>query len=87
VKILPLFLKNLRRARLNAGLTQEGLAEKAKVAYKYYQNLEAGRLPGMTLATVERLAGVLGTDVWKLFHPSAVPAATRERVRKPRRKR
>ncbi|AHF92436.1 DNA-binding protein [Opitutaceae bacterium TAV5] len=74
---------NLRRARLNSGLTQQALAEKAGVAYKYYQDLEAGRLAGLTLATVERLSDALGIDAWKLFHPGAIPEPTRTKARSP----
>jgi len=72
-------------ARLNASLTQEVLAERAKVSYKYYQNLEAGRLEGLTLSTIERLAGALRVEVWKLFHSNAIPAPTRKRARKSKR--
>jgi transcriptional regulator with XRE-family HTH domain len=65
---------------LNFGLTQQALAEKAGVSYKYYQDLEAGRLAGLTLATVERLSGALGVEAWKLFHPGAIPESIRAKA-------
>lgn len=63
------------------GLTQQAVAEKAQLSYKYYQDLEAGRLPGLTLATIEKLAVMLGVDVWKLFHPDIIPEAKAKRAR------
>lgn len=81
MQIIPILRQNLRRARLGKGWTQQELAEKALLTYKYYQNLEAGRVTGLTIATIEKLAVVLEVEAWKLFHPSAVPEATIERAR------
>lgn len=73
MKTFAVFRENLRRLRLGLGLTQQVLAEKTQLSYKYYQNLESGRLAGITLATIERLAQNLGVDVWQLFHPEIIP--------------
>ena len=56
---------NLRRLRLAAGLTQEGLAEAADVANATISRIERGRLvPSLKLA--ERLATALGKPVGAL---------------------
>jgi transcriptional regulator with XRE-family HTH domain len=81
--MLPVLRRNLRSARLNAGLTQQAFAEKAGVSYKYYQDLEAGRIEGLTLATIERLATAWRVEGWKVFHPDAVPTPVRARARSP----
>jgi transcriptional regulator with XRE-family HTH domain len=46
--------------RLGAGLTQESLAERARLTRNYVSELERG-LKSPTLATVESLASALGT--------------------------
>ena len=37
---------NLRKARLEAGLTQEKVAEMLDISLRYYQNIEAGERSG-----------------------------------------
>lgn len=51
-------LKKLRKAK---GLTQETLAQRAGVDYKYLQKLEGRNPSSPTLATMEKLAN--GLDV------------------------
>ena len=60
---------NLKRFRLSLGLTQQALAEKADVEYKYYQRIESGRWPGLQLGTVERLARAVDVEAWELISP------------------
>jgi len=60
---------NLKRFRVSLGLTQQALAEKAEVEYKYYQRVESGRWPGLQLGTVERLARAVGVEAWELISP------------------
>lgn len=60
---------NLKRLRVSQGLTQQSLAEKANVEYKYYQRIESGRWPGLQLGTVERLARSVGVEAWELLSP------------------
>jgi transcriptional regulator with XRE-family HTH domain len=59
---------NLRRIRLDQGLTQQGVAERAGIEYKYLQNIEAGRWPNLTLATVQKIADALGVKPWELIY-------------------
>ena len=60
---------NLKRLRLSLGLTQQALAEKADIEYKYYQRVESGRWPGLQLGTVERLSRAVGVEAWELIAP------------------
>lgn len=39
---LPAFGRNIARLRVRAGLTQEKLAEKSLITWKYLQKIEAG---------------------------------------------
>lgn len=52
--------------------------------YKYYQELESGRLSGLTFATIEKVAEFFGIEVWKLFHPDVIPEVKAKRARSPR---
>jgi transcriptional regulator with XRE-family HTH domain len=58
---------NLKRLRKAQGLTQEALAEKAGLEYKYFQKIESGRWPGLQLSTIERLAKALRVEAWELL--------------------
>lgn len=70
---LSALCENIRNARLRRGLTQEQIAEKAKMSTRHYQDLESGRRPGMRIETIERIADVLRVEVWQLFKPSSFP--------------
>lgn len=56
---------NLREARKRAGLRQIEVEAKAGVAYRHYQNIEAGKV-NVTLETLCRLATAFGTSVANL---------------------
>lgn len=58
---------NVKRLRLEQGLTQQQLSERAGMDYKYFQKIESGRWPGLQVRTVETLAKALRVDVGKLF--------------------
>lgn len=57
---------NLKKRRLDAGLSQQAFAEKLGLDYKYYQRIEAGNWPGLQLRTVEKMAKALKVDVEEL---------------------
>ena len=59
----------LRELRKEAGLTQEGFAEKAKFSYKYYQGIERGQWTNLRLRTLEKLAEGYGIELWELLKP------------------
>jgi transcriptional regulator with XRE-family HTH domain len=61
--------KNLKLLRKKKGLTQEVLAEKAELEYKYIQMLEGKSPPSATLRTLAKLAKALKLDPWHLIKP------------------
>lgn len=68
---LNVLSSNLRHFRLEKGLTQEQLAEKAGITYRHYQQIEGVDRPGLRVVTAERLAHALEVDLAILFkqHP------------------
>jgi len=82
---LNVLSSNLRHFRLEKGLTQEQLAEKAGVTYRHYQQIEGVDRPGLRIVTAERLAQALEVDLATLFkkHPG-VPVLTGIRTDKAR---
>lgn len=62
------FTRRLVRAlRLKHGLTQEQLAEKAGLDYKYYQRFELGMTAAPSLSTLEGLGRALRVKPWLLL--------------------
>jgi transcriptional regulator with XRE-family HTH domain len=59
----------MRAARIAAGLTQEEAAARAAIAYKRWQDIEAGRA-NTTILTLNRVAAALGVDFWAIVRPS-----------------
>ena len=66
--------RNVRRARIDKGLTQEELAERAGTSQFYISSLEAGRR-NPTVVTVACLAQALGVDHLDLLRPSGESSA------------
>ncbi|MDR1789239.1 MAG: helix-turn-helix domain-containing protein [Opitutaceae bacterium] len=68
---MPASHQNLRRLvralRAARGWTQERLAEKAGVDYKYYQLFECARTPEPSLRFIGRVAAALGVKPWVLL--------------------
>ena len=61
-------LRRLVRAlRLANGWTQERLAERAGVDYKYYQHFEAARSPMPSLKWIGAVAAALNVKPWVLL--------------------
>ena len=61
-----LFGKNLREARIKAGLTQAQVAERTGLTQQYVSLVEAGH-QNITLGTMTSLARVVGQDVRTLL--------------------
>lgn len=61
---------NLKRLRVESGLTQQAFAEQAGLDYKYYQRVEAGKWPGLQLRTLDKLAKALKLDASDLLKRS-----------------
>lgn len=55
--------RNVRRARIEQGLTQEDLADRAGTSQFYVSSLEAGRR-NPTIETVHALAVAMGLRDW-----------------------
>jgi transcriptional regulator with XRE-family HTH domain len=53
----------IRRLREQRGLTQEQLAEKAKVSQPYLSHLEGGRRQSPSVTMVHRIAKALGVKI------------------------
>ncbi len=60
------FGKNLRAARIRAGLTQAQVADQTGLTQQYVSLVEAGR-QNITLSTMTALARVVGQDVRTLL--------------------
>jgi transcriptional regulator with XRE-family HTH domain len=56
-----IFGANVRRLRLERGMTQEDLAHRADVSVRFLSSIEHGR-ENATLAVLERLAAALGAE-------------------------
>ena len=63
----PLMRRLLRALRNKKELTQEKLAERAGLDYKYYQRIELGSSVTPSVATMEKLGRVLGVKPWVLL--------------------
>ena len=68
-------LARIRQLREAKGLTQQSFAEKAGLAYKYYQHVEAGRRRDIRLSTLIKMADGLGLKLSELVDFDAVPVA------------
>jgi transcriptional regulator with XRE-family HTH domain len=69
--------RNIRRLRLECGLTQEALAVDAGIDRTYVSRLERG-LENPTVAVLEKLARALSSNVEELFRvPRAAEAPSR----------
>lgn len=65
-QLVTVFATNVRRRRLELGLSQEELAERAGVHRTYVGMLER-REKNVTLQSIERLAGALGVEPYVLL--------------------
>lgn len=81
VSALEILRKNLKRLRERQRLTQQDLAERAGIDYKYAQRIEAGHWPGLRLKTIEKLAEALGVPAWQLLKPARKASATASRAK------
>lgn len=66
-KSTPYIVELIRALRVSSKMTQEAFSKHAKISYKYYQAIEAGRKQNLCLSTLERLADAHGVPVRKLL--------------------
>lgn len=64
--LYPRFGRNLRKARLNAGLSQMQVAKSIHADKSYISNLEQGK-KNPTLFTLSKLAKSIGISISKLL--------------------
>ncbi len=64
--------ERVRNERKSAGLTQEGLGEKAELSYKYIGELERGQV-NVSLDTLHRIVTALGITIDKLIIKGTAP--------------
>ena len=62
-----LLAKRLRQLRQYHRYTQQTVAEKARLDYKYYQSIEGKRPPNVTFDSLERLANAFGLSLPELL--------------------
>jgi transcriptional regulator with XRE-family HTH domain len=65
-RLVGIFAENVRRLRLDAGLSQEALAELAGVHRTYIGMLERSE-KNVTIYNIERIAGALKTEASTLL--------------------
>ena len=62
-----------RERRLSLGLSQARASSAAAISRNHYAQLEAGRLPDVGLAVINRVAVVLGLDLSVRAYPGGLP--------------
>ena len=62
-----LLAKRLRQLRERHHYTQQMVAEKARLDYKYYQSIEGKHPPNVTFDSLERLAKAFGVSLSELL--------------------
>ncbi len=63
--------RNVRAARISAGLTQQRLAACAGVSFQTVRNIEQGRVRQPSITVVHRLAEALGCSIDELVTGAA----------------
>ena len=59
--------KKIKKLRTKKGLTQERLADKSGIDYKYLQKIEGKNPPNISLKTIEKIAKTLSVNPSKLL--------------------
>ncbi|HRO33057.1 MAG TPA: helix-turn-helix transcriptional regulator [Brevundimonas sp.] len=70
MQLAQTFGQNVRRLRLDRGLTLEALADEVGLAYTYVGQIERGQR-NPTLGVVEKIAAALGADAIDLLRPAS----------------
>ncbi len=69
MRLAEIFGANVRRVRLQRGMTLETLATEADLAYSYMGGIERGQR-NPSLGVMERIAGVLENELHTLLRPT-----------------
>ncbi len=73
--------RRLQAARLDAGLTQQGLCQKADLSYSTLTKIERGAIKSPSIFTVQSIAEALGVTLDELIGHSNAPAGAKEHHR------
>lgn len=73
--------KRLQAARQKAGLTQQGLCQKANLSYSTLAKIERGAIRSPSIFTISSIAAALGTTLDELIGASPLAAAGKVRQR------
>ena len=77
------FLRNrLRLLRKKADLSQDAVSELAGISFIFYQSIEAGRRPNVSLRTIDKISRAYGLTIHDLFSPQ-VPEVKIRKVPQP----
>jgi transcriptional regulator with XRE-family HTH domain len=71
--------RNIKHFRLQQGLSQVTLAEKAAISVTFLSNIERGKM-FPKVETLSRLTESLGVEVFELFKGDLVPTDSKELV-------
>src|ERR1700733_6169130 len=70
--------KRLQAARQSAGLTQQGLCQKAGLSYSTLAKIERGAIKSPSIFTVQTIAGALGVTLDELVGHSSPKTEARQ---------
>ncbi|MDR2463488.1 MAG: helix-turn-helix transcriptional regulator [Verrucomicrobiales bacterium] len=73
----------LRELRALYGFTQEELAHRAGLDYKFYQSIEAGRRREIRVSTLEKIAKAYRIEVYQLLAPDFPEAKLTNSAKRP----
>jgi transcriptional regulator with XRE-family HTH domain len=73
--------KNIKYFRLQRGLSQSDLAEKAGVSITFISNIERGNNYPLA-GTICNLAKALNVEVWELFKGEVAPGESKDMVQR-----
>lgn len=82
---MKLLAEELREARLMGGLSQQAVADAARISREQISRIEGGRVPTLSIIRASRIAAVLGLDLSVRVYPNGGPlrdAAHAERLRR-----
>lgn len=66
MKVLEIFIKNIKKYRIEKKLSQEDLADKTGLHRTYISSVERGQR-NISLKNIEKIAEALEIEVYKLF--------------------
>ena len=72
----------LKALRAKSGLTQEQVAERTGIGYKFYQKLEYGNSTAVRIVTAEKICDAYGIELWEFFYSQLPQLSVKSDVNK-----